>query len=166
MLIMEDRQDCFRRAFGAHPSGVAVLAADDGSGPVAMTVTSLISISAAPPTVAFSLSAQSASAGPILAAGSLVIHMLRTEDQPLAALCATKGADRFADPASWTRLPTGEPRFCAVRTWFRATIRQCVDTSGATLVLAELSEGEVATTQPETPLVYCNRQWFGVSVLA
>lgn len=54
--------DAFLAAFRHHPSGVAIITAEGPEGPVAMTVSSLISISAAPPMVAFSLSAASSSA--------------------------------------------------------------------------------------------------------
>lgn len=55
--------EAFREAFRRHPAGVAVITADPGNQPVAMTVSSLISVSAAPPVVAFSLSTKSASSG-------------------------------------------------------------------------------------------------------
>jgi len=51
--------EAFLAAFRHHPSGVAIITAEAGEGPVALTVSSLISISATPPMVAFSLSASS-----------------------------------------------------------------------------------------------------------
>ena len=53
--------EAFRRAFRGHPSGVAVVSAATPAGPVAVTVSSLISISDSPPTVAFSVRAASRS---------------------------------------------------------------------------------------------------------
>jgi flavin reductase (DIM6/NTAB) family NADH-FMN oxidoreductase RutF len=44
--------DAFLAAVRHHPSGVAIITADAGEGPVALTVSSLISISATPPMVA------------------------------------------------------------------------------------------------------------------
>lgn len=152
----------FREAFRCHPAGVAVITADPGNGPVAMTVSSLISVSADPPTVAFSLSARSGSATAVLAAGGMIIHLLRYADLDLALLGATPGADRFGTAAPWERLPSGEPRYTAVATWFRAQITGTLPVTGATVVTAELLDG-VCGTPPGAPelesLIYMDRRW-------
>jgi len=152
----------FREAFRCHPAGVAVITADPGTGPVAMTVSSLISVSAEPPTVAFSLSTRSGSTAAVLAAGGIVLHLLRYADLDLALLGATPGADRFGPAVGWERLATGEPRYTGVATWFRARITGTLPVEGATLVAAELVEG-VAGTMPDAPehesLIYLDRRW-------
>lgn len=152
----------FREAFRCHPAGVAVITADPGDAPVAMTVSSLISVSAEPPTVAFSLSARSGSTAAVLAAGSMVIHLLRYGDLDLALLGATPGADRFAAAAPWERLSSGEPRYTDVATWFRARIVGTLPVEGATVVTAELVDGACGTP-PGAPelesLIYMDRRW-------
>lgn len=120
-----------------------MITADPGDRPVAMTVSSLISVSAAPPVVAFSLSMKSTSSEPVLRAETMVIHLLRFTDIDLAQLCASSGAERFPPGGAWTRLPTGEPRYTGVSTWFRARRLGLLPIEGATLVAAELLEGEV-----------------------
>ncbi|MCX5514776.1 flavin reductase [Kaistia algarum] len=152
----------FREAFRRHPAGVAVITADPGERPVAMTVSSLISVSAAPPIVAFSLSTKSASSEPLLRAETMVIHLLRYTDIDLAQLCASSGADRFGKDIAWERLPTGEPRYTGVATWFRAKKLGVLPIEGATLVAAELLEGEAHPMEdpPEAhSLVYLDRRW-------
>lgn len=152
----------FREAFRCHPAGVAVITADPGDQPVAMTVSSLISVSAEPPTVAFSLSSRSGSTAAVLAAGGIVIHLLRYDDLALAQLGATPGADRFGPGVAWQRLPTGEPRYGGVATWFRGRIIGSLPAEGATVVVAELLEG-VAGHAPDAPelesLIYLDRRW-------
>lgn len=163
---MSDLSTAFREAFRCHPAGVAIITADPGpdkgTGPVAMTVSSLISVSADPPTVAFSLSSRSSSTGAVLAAGSVVIHLLRFDDLALAQLGATPGADRFGPGTPWVRLPTGEPRYTAVATWFRARMTGTLPVPGATLVAAELLEG-ASDAPPGAPehesLIYLDRRW-------
>lgn len=154
----------FRQAFRLHPAGVSVLAADDGDGPVAMTITSLISVTSEPPTVAFSLSALSSGSPRVLRAGTLVIHLLRQKDQWLGELGAAKGVDRFGPDVAWDRLSTGEPRYTGIDTWFRARIVGTLDVNGSTLVAAELLEGHVAEgMEPElSTVVYMDRRWHGV----
>lgn len=162
MSLPHPMTSAFREAFRRHPAGVAVITADPGDRPVAMTVSSLISVSAAPPVVAFSLSTKSASSEPLLRAGTMVIHLLRFADIDLATLCASSGADRFAPEIAWERLATGEPRYTGVATWFRARKLGVLPIEGATLVAAELLEGEVKGGEdpPEThSLVYLDRRW-------
>ena len=53
--------DELKALFRGHPAGVAVITADDGTGPVGMTASSVFSVSVAPPLVVFSASALSSS---------------------------------------------------------------------------------------------------------
>ncbi|WLS06776.1 flavin reductase family protein [Shinella sumterensis] len=153
--------EAFLAAFRHHPSGVAIITAEGAEGPVALTVSSLISISASPPMVAFSLSASSSSAKVVERAASVVVHFVRRADMQLARLCATSGKDRFGPDVRWSRLDSGEPYYPQVELWFRAALRGRLETPGACLVTAELtsvSAGTHATRQAEA-LVYSNRAW-------
>lgn len=155
--------DAFREAFRCHPAGVAVITADSGDNPVALTVSSLISVSAEPPVVAFSLSARSRATPHLLQAGTMVIHLLRFADLELAQLGATSGAERFGPGVPWQRLPTGEPRYTNVATWFRARIKGTLPLEGGTLVAAELLEGEAGGAPEDhdeaASLIYLDRRW-------
>ncbi|KTQ97021.1 flavin reductase [Aureimonas ureilytica] len=154
--------DAFRTAFRHHPAGVAVVTADPGDCPVALTISSLISVSAAPPVIAFSLSARSNSTEPMLRAETMVVHFLRYADLDLAQLGASSGAERFGGAAPWERLPTGEPRYTGVGTWFRVRKLGLLPVEGATLVAAELLEGEVGSDGDASDidaLVYQDRRW-------
>lgn len=164
MTQTTDLAAAFREAFRRHPAGVAVVTADPGDQPVAMTVSSLISVSADPPTVAFSLSSRSGSTPAVLEAGSMVIHFLRYGDRELGQLGATPGADRFGPHVAWERLPTGEPRYKQVAIWFRARITGTLPATGATVVVAELVEGHGGPASPhhppeQDPLIYLDRRW-------
>ncbi len=149
----------FRDAFRCHPAGVALLTADNNGTPVALTVSSLISVSSNPPIVAFSLSLASSAAQPLLDAETIVIHMLGFDDLHLAQLGSTSGADRFGPGVDWMRLPTGEPRYSRVGTWFRARIIGTLPVQGAAVVSAELLEGEVSAKTTGQALVYHDRKW-------
>lgn len=154
--------NAFRDAFRRHPAGVAIITADTENGPVALTVSSLISVCAAPPVVAFSLSSSSRASEAIVKAETIVVHFLRYADQELARLCASSGADRFGSGIDWERLPTGEPRYRSVETWFRARLTGTTAVEGATLVTATLLEGNVACATESADidaLVYLDRRW-------
>ncbi|QJU55201.1 flavin reductase family protein [Herbiconiux sp. KACC 21604] len=153
--------DDFRFAFRAHPAGVAIVTADAGDGPVAMTVSSVASVAIDPPTLMFSASALSSSTPTIRRAETVVVHMLASDQIDLAKLGARSGAARFGDDVEWGRLPTGEPYYPGAN-WLRGRITQRVEVNGSTLVIVEAIEAkprtEHAAVDP-TPLVYHNRSW-------
>ncbi len=155
--------DRFLSAFRNHPGGVAVVTADAGKGPVALTATSVSSFSVDPPMIMFSASVRSSSTPTISKAETLVVHLLDEEDLPLAQLCATSGVDRFADTASWDRLPGGEVRFHRAASWLRSRVLQTVEVHGSLVVLAEVIEAGGRNTDsahvPGAPLVYHARSW-------
>lgn len=153
----------FIAAFGNHPAGVSVITADAGNGPVALTATSVCSVSVDPPLLAFSASSRSSSTPTIRRAESIVVHLLSSEQLSIAQLGATSGIDRFADTSIWERLGTGEPYFPGAAVWIRGRIVNTLDASGATLVLVEALEVGGQAGKPDDsagqPLVYHSRAW-------
>ncbi|UOE42762.1 flavin reductase family protein [Agromyces larvae] len=159
----------FKLAFRNHAAGVAVVTADPGSGPVALTATSVFSVSAEPPLLVFSLSRMSSSTPFILAAETVVVHLLRSEDLALARLCSMSGADRFADTTAWERLDTGEPRFHSAHTWVRGRIVHLLDAGGSVVVVVHALEASTpgeSDAESVHPLVYHNRQWHELSEIS
>jgi flavin reductase (DIM6/NTAB) family NADH-FMN oxidoreductase RutF len=157
--------DVFKAAFRNHPAGVAVITADAGDGPVALTATSVISVSVTPALLVFSMSDLSSSTPTIRRAETVVVHLLGADQIDLAKLGATSGIDRFADTSLWSRLATGEPYFPSAHAWIRGRIVQKMDAGGSTVVAVHALEAEVpaaseqAAEAAERPLVYHNRTW-------
>ena len=155
--------DDFKAVFRGHPGGVAVITADDGTGPVALTATSVSSVSADPPLLVFSVSAQSSSARALAAADTVVVHLLDAQDLPLARLGATSGVDRFADTDSWSRLVTGEPVYHGVRAWIRGAVVNRMDAGGSTIFAVHALQSSLsrdpAVGEAGDTLVYHNRTW-------
>lgn len=155
--------DDFKAVFRGHPGGVAVITADDGTGPVALTATSVSSVSADPPLLVFSVSAQSSSARALAAAKTVVVHLLDAEDLPLARLGATSGVDRFADTDAWSRLVTGEPVYHGVRAWIRGAVVNRMDAGGSTIFAVHALQSSLsrdpAAGEAGNALVYHNRTW-------
>lgn len=154
-----DTAELFKLAFRSYAGGVAVITADAGQGPAALTLTSLTSISVEPPLLAFSLSEFSSSAPVVLAAEHLVVHLLDSRHVDIAKLGATSGIDRFADTSKWHRLPTGEPIYRGVDTWLRCEIVDTISAGGSSIVVAKVVEASAETSDQIQPLVYSNRQW-------
>jgi len=158
--------DQFKLAFRNHPSGVAVITADAGNGPVGLTASSLFSVSVDPPLFVFSVSDQSSSTPTILRTDTLVAHLAGADDLAIARLCATSGVDRFADTSIWSRLPGGEPYFPSIKTWVRGRVVSTLDAGTATLVVIHALEASVSSDvesqeslDDAPPLVYHNRTW-------
>lgn len=150
--------DTFRALFGQHPAGVCVITAEGDDGPVAMTATSVISVSADPPLVAFSVSDLSSSAATLHRVDRVVIHFLSADNIDLAKLGATSGVDRFADKSLWSRLPDGEPYYINARAIAVGDITERVVAGTATLTVAHIRE-VIGTDTPGAPLVYHSRSW-------
>lgn len=158
--------DDFKFAFRHHPAGVAVVTADSGNGPVAMTVSSLSSVAIDPPTLVFSASPLSSAAPTIREAETVVVHLLASDQVDLARLGATSGADRFGDDIAWGRLPTGEPFYPEATEWIRGRVSRLVEINGSTLVIVEALETkprDMAEESTQLPLVYHNRSWHVIS---
>ncbi|MDJ1372239.1 flavin reductase family protein [Gulosibacter molinativorax] len=158
--------DEFKNVFRLHPGGVALITADDGSGPVALTATSVFSISVAPPLLGFSASAISSSTPTLLSAETVVVHFLTAENLDVAKLGATSGIDRFADTSIWDRLESGEPYFHGVKTWVRGEIVSRLETAGGTLhvvrgLTTSIPNGPV--DEPADPIAYVNRTWHALT---
>ena len=153
--------DAFKAAFRHHPAGVAVITADIGGGPVGLTATSVISVSAEPALLVFSLSDLSSSAPTIARAETIVVHLLGVEQVAIAQLCATSGIDRFADSTLWDRLETGEPFFPSAARWIRGRVVNRMPAGTSTVVALQAIETGAGDTST-APLVYHNREWHGL----
>lgn len=156
--------DAYKLAFRLHPGGVALITAHVDSGPVAITASSVASVSAEPPILMFSVSVMTSAAAALRKADSVVVHLLSAENVALAELGAARGVDRFADPALWSMLPTDEPIFESARAWIRARILHRIDAGGSTVVVAEAVESSVDEDHLRQyggvdGLVFFNRGW-------
>ncbi len=153
--------DEFKAVFRSHPGGVALITANGPAGPVALTATSVQSVSVEPPLLVFSVSELSSSAPTIRSADSVVVHLLGAEDLELARLGATSGIDRFADTEQWAELPTGEPVFHGP-SWLRCIVVDRLGAGSATLIVARPSQANIAASTrsgSDGGLVYLNRAW-------
>ena len=115
--------DQFKAIFRHHPAGVAVVTLRHGDRLVGFTATSVISVSAEPPLLAFSVAGGSSSWIPLTQTDTIVVNFLSAEQVDLSARFATSGIDRFAC-GGWSLLETGEPVLDETPRWIRAEIVQ------------------------------------------
>ena len=152
--------DDFKEAFRHHPAGVVVLTADAGDGPVALTASSVFSVSADPALIVFSIGNQASASSTFAKADTVVLHMLLDAQLPLAKLCSTHGVDRFADTTMWSRLETGEPYFLNVPARIRGRVISRTPAGSSTIYLVHALEAEISEDCATVkPLVYYNRSW-------
>lgn len=153
--------DEFKTVFRNHPAGVAVVALRHEGRPVGFTATSVISVSAAPPLLAFSLASTSSSWPAVSRARTLAVSFLADHQDDVSARFATSGIDRFAD-GGWSSLPTGEPVIDGAVSWFRARVVQRTPVGDSYLVsLRALASSLTGTGRaPDaSPLVYKDRTY-------
>lgn len=144
----------FKSVFRHHPGGVAVITLRTAQGPVGFTATSVISVSADPPVLAFSLAATSSSRAAVESAESVVVNFLGPDQEGVATQFARSGIDRFKD-ISWCPLPTGEPVLRGTAAWIRAEVDNRIPVGDSLLVTlrAQLAHQR----EDPAPLVYVDR---------
>ena len=87
----------FKEAMCSFPSGVVIATTLDEAGrPWGLTASAFSSVSLEPPLVLLCLAKSADCYGPFAAACAFAVNILRQEDEALARLFATRGADKFA----------------------------------------------------------------------
>lgn len=153
----------FASVFRHHPAGVAVVtmnAPEPGTRPVGFTATSVISVSATPPVLAFVVSRRSSSWPALSRSRTAVVHFLPAEASELSVRFATHGIDRF-DGVPWHRLPTGEPRLEDVSLWARTQILDRHPAGDSYLVTAHVLDAVV--DEAHQPLIFHDRAYHRIA---
>ncbi|MGW6703164.1 flavin reductase family protein [Nocardia sp. NPDC055049] len=140
-----------RRVLGHFATGVAVIAAHDGTRPLGFTCQSVVSVSLDPPYVSF-CPAKSSTSWPLLrAAGALCINILAQEQSALCRQFAASGADKFAG-VEWDRAGNGAPALAGALAQIEVTVELEHDAGDHTVVLARI--GELRATEGAEPLLF------------
>ncbi|ROS75440.1 flavin reductase family protein [Cellulomonas sp. PhB143] len=146
--------DRFRDVFRGHPAGVAVVTTRVGGQVAGFTATSVISVSAEPPLVAFSL-ARGSSSWPLVARASTVaISLLAEGQEEISTRFATSGIDRFA-AGGWRPLASGEPVIDGAAAWLHADVVDRVAAGSSRLVVVRVVGCE--SWPGRAPLVFHDR---------
>lgn len=148
-------RETFAALFRRHPAGVAVITLFDGVRPVGFTATSVISVSAAPAVLAFSVNDTSSSWPALSAASTVTVNLLAEDQRQVSTVFATPCVDRFAQ-VDWHRLPTGEPVLRGTAGWISGRVLERVPAGGSHVVIVAADR---AALSQEAPLVYRNRAY-------
>ena len=150
-LTAEEYTQVFRR----HPGGVTVVTFAGAGRPVGFTATSVISVSAAPPILAFSVASRSSAWPELSRATTVVVNFLGSDQVELSTRFATHGIDRFAG-TDHRLLPTGEPVLTGALSWVRGRIEQRLLVGDSHLVTLRAILSDSSSTG--SPLIYFDRR--------
>ncbi|GAA1489298.1 flavin reductase family protein [Brachybacterium sacelli] len=148
-------RETFAALFRRHPAGVAVVSLTDGARPLGFTATSVISVSAQPAVLAFSINGTSSAWPALSRAETVTINLLAADQRQVSTVFATSGIDRFAQ-VDWHQLPTGEPVLYGTAGWISGRILERVPAGGSYVVIVAADRAELSN---EEPLVYRNRTY-------
>ena len=137
----------FRHAMRAFSSGVAIIACGEGEARAGCTITSLASLSLAPPTLFVCLARTSSTLAGLREAGAFSISLLAARHEALAHRFSGRGgahgARRF-EGAKWMTLSTGAPVLADSIAAFDCLTEEIIERHSHAIVLGavvSLSEG-------------------------
>jgi flavin reductase (DIM6/NTAB) family NADH-FMN oxidoreductase RutF len=137
----------FRHAMRALSSGVAIIACGEGEARLGCTITSLASLSLAPPTLFVCLARSSSTLAGLRAAGAFSISLLAARHEALAHRFSGHGGahgPRRFEGAEWITLSTGAPVLADAIAAFDCLTEEIIDRHSHAIVLGavvSLSEG-------------------------
>ncbi|NYE21529.1 flavin reductase family protein [Microbacterium immunditiarum] len=141
----------FRDALGRYPTGVVLITAMTGDGPVGMACNSFTSVSLDPPMVAFYPMPSSRTWAALRPIGEFAVSILRADHEHVSRRFARKDVDKFADD-DWTLTPAGHPVLADALGWLDARIETVAHAGDHDVVLASATSWSEASAGE--PLVF------------
>ena len=140
----------FREVLGHFATGVTVVTALDGDGPVGFTCQAFTSLSLDPPMVALAPGKSSTSWPRIAAAGTFCVNILAEGQEAICRDFAVSGGDKF-DGIGWRPAGNGAPLLDGVLGWVECRFVRSHDAGDHELVIGAVQDMGVG---PGRPLVY------------
>lgn len=127
-----------RHVMGHFATGVAVITAHDGSGPIGFTCQSVVSVSLDPPLLSFCPARTSTSWPALRDVGQLCVNILADDQDALCRQFARSGTDKFAG-VEWTAAGNGAPALRGALAHVEGAIEFEHDAGDHTIVLLRVS---------------------------
>ena len=153
----EEVANRFKSAFREHPAGIALITANTPEGPVGLTASSVASVGLDPVALTFSVTRATGSAGGLLGADTMLVHLLDARHVAIAEQFTFSGGERFTPEQGWETLETGEPHLPGVRAALRCRALQVTPVGASSAVIAEVLDVVEGETGPA--LVYIDRRF-------
>jgi flavin reductase (DIM6/NTAB) family NADH-FMN oxidoreductase RutF len=144
----------FWQVLGARASGMTLVTARSGAGPVGFVGLSASQVSAAPPTLLVSLDRKTSALSAIVESGAFAINYLAADQRQTAEAFMRRGAEmaeRFA-AGVWDSLATGAPVLDDALGVFDCTVEAMIERETAVIVLGRVAAWAVGSDRP--PLVF------------
>ncbi len=128
----------FRHAMRALSSGVAIITCGEGATRLGCTITSLASLSLAPPTLFVCLARSSSTLAGLREAGAFSISVLAARHEALAHRFSGRGGvhgPRRFDGAEWITLSTGAPVLADALAAFDCLVEEVIERHSHAIVL-------------------------------
>jgi flavin reductase (DIM6/NTAB) family NADH-FMN oxidoreductase RutF len=158
---VQDAAEGFRDAMRQLPGGVSVITAGIGADRSGMTVTSVSSLSADPPSLIVCISRQSSTWPLLLRHGVLGVNILRADQRAIAdrfAGCGgLNGPARFAD-APWFTLVTGASLLADALAALDCEVEDLIDRHSHSIVIGRVRA--VRVPEGDAGLVYWRSRYF------
>ncbi|MCP4227230.1 MAG: flavin reductase family protein [Actinomycetia bacterium] len=149
----------FRQTLGHFATGVTVVTAGGSNGPVGVAIGSFASISLDPPLVGFFLGTESGSWPQMEEVGHFCVNILRSDQQELCGLMASKSADKFAGVESTPAPGTGAPILPGVLGVIDCRIDRVVETGDHNLIIGRVLHLGVIKDGDVGPMVFFKGQY-------
>ncbi len=149
----------FRQTLGHFPTGVTVVTANGVDNPIGVAIGSFASISLEPPLVGFFLGTGSGSWPPMEATGHFCVNILRSDQQELCGVMASKSDDKF-DGVDTTPAPgSGAPILPGVLGIIDCRIDQVIETGDHNLIIGRVLHLGVVSDGDAGPMVFFKGQY-------
>lgn len=141
----------FRKVLGHYPTGISVVTAMSGEGPVGMVVGTFTSVSLEPPLVAF-MPAKTSTSWPLIRdSGAFCANVLSAEQEDLCRNFSRKSGNKF-EGVNWTAGASGSPVLDGVIAWVDCEIDQIVESGDHYIVIGRVRDLDIVRSV--TPLAF------------
>jgi flavin reductase (DIM6/NTAB) family NADH-FMN oxidoreductase RutF len=149
----------FRQTLGHFPTGVTVVTAKGADGPIGVAIGSFASISLDPPLVGFFLGTESGSWPPMEASGHFCVNVLRSDQQELCGVMASRADDKFEGVDTTAASVSGAPILPGVLATIDCRIDQVVPTGDHNLVIGRVLDLNVIEGGDAGPMIFFKGQY-------
>jgi len=150
--------DALKAAFRRHASGISVITGSDQGKPFGFTASSATSLGSKPPLISLNIS-QGSSSYPLMTAGRLLgLHVLGSENLPLAQQMAGDKEDRFK--SEYQSGPEDVPVFEQASAVLLVRIRSVIDVEKNAVVVCDVESGFELNEQ--SPITYFQRGYHAI----
>jgi flavin reductase (DIM6/NTAB) family NADH-FMN oxidoreductase RutF len=150
----------FRTVLGNFASGLTIITAMTGEGPVGFTCQSFTSLSLDPPLVLFCPSKTSTTWPRIRIVGRFCVNVLATDHESLSSQFSRSGTDKF-EGVEFDRSPNGSPLLPGAVAWIDCVLQ--VEHEGGDHAIAVAAVEDLAADTDSSPLLFHRGRYAKVS---